>query len=242
MRIMMCFIVVLFAYSAQAKVLITINHTRYLYEEPVRLDRVLIPVANAADWYWPTTAVYKMNDATVEAERKVVLAEIDKLLADEDKGSDRYIALISLRQQVAAWSLARRVPMKVDADAIKQKEALNPRFEDGEYLIRLQTRAQVVHLLGLVEKPGEYALAPQLRPRDYIKRVPLLDDAENDVVYVIAPDASIHKQGIAYWNASTASLMPGSQIYIPFYTHLFAGDLDSLNQQVAALAANRILP
>ncbi len=242
MRLLMCAIFALSAFVANAKVLVTINHTHYLYEQPVRLSEVLKPVANAADWYWPTAAVYKLNDPSVDAERLTVLAQIDALLADEAKNTDRYTALMSLRQQITAWSLARRVPMKVDADAIKQEEALNPRFEDGEYLIRLQTRAQVVHLLGLVEKPGEYALEPQLRPRDYIKRVPLLDDAENDVVYVISPDASIEKQGIAYWNASTASLMPGSQIYVPFYTHLFAGDLDSLNQQVAALAANRILP
>ncbi len=228
--------------SARASVEIQINQLQFSYPGPVRMANVLQPVANAADWYWPASAVYNLNDNQAELLRSEILSDIRAMLTDTSEQDAAHAVLTTVAEQVAAWSVADRIDVAVNYNEARLFADHNPRFTDGNYLVRLTARPDEVHLIGAVARPGSYAHAANTRIPDYLARIRTLDGAERDFVYVVTPAGKVTKVGIAYWNASYAQLAPGSQLIVPLASSVWTPAITSLNKKIAQLAVHRVLP
>lgn len=235
-------IISLFSVSTQALVNVKINGQQYRYLNPVRLSLILQTTAKNGDWYWPACAIYSEDTADVEAMRKDVLQSIDAVAVDLSVNDDKAIALNALKRQVENWTLAKRLPVKLNRNAARLDVKQNPMLQEGNYAIYLTGRPDTVWLSGMVKTPGSYEYRNQSTPADYAEGVNLRGYADPDYVYVISPRGEITKQNIAYWGKSYSQVMPGSQIYVPLFTWLLSPDVDDLNEKVASLAVHRVLP
>lgn len=227
---------------AIANVTVIINKQVYDYEQPVRLNEILKPVANLGEWYWPVSSVYDLNRSYAEREKESVLSEIRRLLNVYNNNSDMYRTLTNLYEQVASWTLATRIPMEVSYNRARISPPNNPKFQDGKYLIRLSPRPDVIHFLGAVTKPGAYKHSGNTSIFTVANSVTANEEADNSYVRVITPMGEVEKKGVAYWNIDFAQVMPGTQIYVPISAGVFDTALERLNDRIANLAVHRILP
>ena len=221
---------------------VTLNQQTYKFERPVRLASVLSIVANQDDWYWPASAVYNLNAVAAEQEREAIKAEISALLPLIERHSDKYSALGHLYRQVSSWKLATRIPMPVSYDKARLFFTDNPMFQFGDYSIQLKRRPEVIHFLGAIRRPGAYKHQGETPVYKMVEDVKTHIHADQSFVYVIDPKGNIEKRGVAYWNLDASQLMPGSQVYVPITSELFSDRIEKLNERVAALAVNRLLP
>ncbi|AXR08284.1 capsule biosynthesis GfcC family protein [Salinimonas sediminis] len=240
MRIFSLLMLILFSVNTSAQVNLKINNQQYRFLEPVRLAHALAPVAHNQDWYWPASGLF-IVDESVEEQRNEVIELIDKLAIELEPTDDRAIGLHALRQQIEGWKLAKRVPLKVNYDVARLNISQNPKLLEGDYLLTLTPRPEVVHLSGLVKTPGPYKHQPAGSAYQYTQAIELRADADPDFVYIIEPSGRLRNVNTAYWNRQYTQVMPGSQIFVPIFSYLLTPSLSELNQKVAELAVNRVL-
>ncbi len=241
-RLMLLLLIAITSSKALALVDIELNGQHYRYLNPVRLSLILQTNAKNGDWYWPASAIYKIDQDYTESLRQDVLQSIDSLAVDLNVNDDKAIALNALRQQVQQWTLAKRLPISVNKNASRIDNSQNPMLQDGNYIMHLSGRPTVVWMSGMVKTPGSYEYRNQHTAADYAEGVRLRDYADPDYVYVISPRGEVTKQNVAYWGESYSQIMPGSQVYVPLFTWLLSPSVDELNEKVAQLAVHRVLP
>jgi len=236
------FYAALVSVSASANVTVMVNKQVFEFEQPVRLNAVLAPVANSAQWYWPVSSVYNLNLTEAEREKESVLSEIRRLLGVYKNDNDMYHTLASLYEQVALWTVATRIPMSVSYNRARLFPQDNPQFKEGKYLIRISPRPDVIHVSGAVLKPGAYKHSGNTSIYTIANSVAVQEEADDSFVNIITPMGQVEKKGIAYWNVDFSQIMPGSQIYVPISPRYFDSALEQLNDRIANLAVHRILP
>ncbi len=240
MRFFIGVMLTLMATFSVAEVSIKLNNQQYRFQQPVRLSQVLSIVADNQSWYWPASGFFRL-DESVEPQRAEVLNLIDQLAMELEPSDERAMGLQALRQQVESWKLAKRIQRPVNYDLARVNMAHNPKLLDGNYLISLTPRPNMVYLSGLVKTPGPYQHLAGANVHQYIQNIKLRDDAEPDFVYVITPAGRVQKIETAYWNREYVQLMPKSQLYVPIFSYLLTPSLSELNQKVAELAVHRVL-
>ncbi|WP_232230532.1 MULTISPECIES: capsule biosynthesis GfcC family protein [unclassified Alteromonas] len=223
-------------------VTVMINKQTYQFDRAIRLSSALSIVADSGQWYWPTAAAFDLSNDSAEHDKEVVLSNIRELLSNFDSNSDTHKALSSLYQQVAAWTVSTRLKMPISYNRARLFYEENPMFQPGKYWIRLDGRPNVIHFSGAVAKPGAYQHQSDTSVYTASHNVAKLRDADKSHVYVILPSGEIERKGVALWNLDFSQLMPGSQVYVPISSELFSNEISLLNERVAALAVNRILP
>lgn len=236
------FYAALMSTSVSANVTIIVNQQVFEFEQPVRLNAVLAPVANSAQWYWPVSSVYNLNLKYAEQEKASVLSEIRRLLGVYKKDNDMHRTLSSLYEQVASWTVATRIPMSVSYNRARLFPQDNPQFNNGKYLIRISPRPDLVHVSGAVLKPGAYKHSGNTSIYTIANSVAVQEEADKSYVNVITPMGNVEKKGVAYWNVNFSQIMPGSQIYVPISPRYFDSAIEPLNDRIANLAVHRILP
>ena len=224
--------------STRAAVNIQVNENLFIYENPARLSKILLPVANLNDWYWPATTLYDLNDRSIEEEKHRILYEIDKLTLNMHRSDQTYQALQAVKNQIRGWVVHARLPKAVNFYQSRLNIERNPLFSDGDYLLRLRERPQYVEVVGAVSESLRFPHAGNQTLDKLVARLTLLPGADESFVYVIYPDGRVFKWGQAYWNKSFAPLMPGSIIFVPVSGW---GDetLEDINQRISQLLVNR---
>ncbi|WP_157884309.1 capsule biosynthesis GfcC family protein [Paraglaciecola hydrolytica] len=225
-------------FSASAKVSIQVNNEFYSFANNPRLVEVLAKVTENQQWYWPASALYRLESLLVEKQRREIinrLAYIQLSLSQED--ATKVNGLIG---QINQWNLAERVNIKIDYDAAQMNANNNPRFENGSYRLDLITRPKSASVFGLISATFSIDLSNKQCAHQHIRA--LSEDLINhDYAYLIQPDGTTKKIGIAYWNTECVDVMPGSQIYLPLPESQFFQDNSLLNEQIVMLAKNRIV-
>lgn len=230
------------AMGSAEQVVVRLNTQTYTFENQVRLSSILSLIADKGDWHWPSAAIFDLNDPTAENEQKAILAEIERIKNDAKLGTPDKEALNNLYAQVSAWTVATRLPVPVSYNRARLYFEDNPMFEYGHYWVRLNTRPNVVHFSGIIEKPGAYKHASNLSITSVVGVVSKSTDADRSFVYVISPQGKVSEKGIAYWNFDFSQVAPGSQIFIPASANLFDSRIQKLNERISALAVHRVLP
>jgi len=223
--------------SVNANVSIQLNKELYQFEHNPRLVEVLAKVATEKHWYWPAAALYRLDSSLAEQQRNNIIEKLKLLrLSLSEQHAARVTYLI---KQIKQWQLADRVDVAIDFDAAQMNANNNPRFENGSYRLDLIMRPTTAQVMGLTTQSLSLDLTEAQCAHQYIhKLVPNL--ANKDFVYLIQPNGASKKIGIAYWNSNCVHIMPGSQIFLPLPELQFFNENRLLNEQIVALAKNRI--
>ncbi|MGP9801353.1 capsule biosynthesis GfcC family protein [Rheinheimera sp. NSM] len=227
---------------SQAQVTVQINGADFQFAGNPRLSDVLAPAALQAKWYWPASALYKLNSNQPVMLQQQLLKNIIELRQQYAADSEVFTALVSVERQVEAWQLAERVAIPMDYDFARLRPGLNPRFDNGNYLLKLQLRPQVVHVFGAVQRAVAVTHQSSAAVSHYLPDIERSNLAADHEVIILQPDGSQLAVGVAYWNQQHVEVMPGAQLFIPFKAQLFSREFARLNEQLEQLAMHRILP
>ncbi|MCH1920341.1 capsule biosynthesis GfcC family protein [Shewanella sp. A3A] len=165
------------------------------------------------------------------ARRLLLLNELPNLQLDPALTS-------SLMQQIKQLRATGRVDVKFDWDLLELTSSQN-RYLQQEDQFYVPTRPDTVRVVGAVA-PYTVAFVANKTVADYAAELQRLPGADPSYVWVIEPDTSIRKVGIAYWNTEQAYLAPGSYIYVPI-----ADDdqrLEQFQQSLLQLFSAQLLP
>ncbi len=237
-RILITLIVVLWSNTGNTRVEIGLDGKTYTYASNPRLSDVLSPIANSKDWYWTGTAIYQLEDKSVYAAQTKVINSLAMLGQQNTTNKADYQLIID---KIKGFHLAKRIGMDVDFEQARFNPRYNPSFEQGKYLINLQTRPDKLFVTGAVKKDLELNYLNNTCFSEYLNDISKLEIASKDHVYVIQPNGNIQSIGIAYWNEECNLVMPGSQIYFPIEENILFDDVSTVNQSIAKLLSNRIL-
>jgi len=228
--------------SASAEVTVQVNQQHYVFTNEPHLVEVLTPLAAQQNWYWPAATLYKIDNSALEQTRQAVLNQLSILAtAQQPKNPSLKLALEQLAADITNWSLARRLPTAIDYDLARIKAQANPQFTQGDYILALAQRSNIVHILGAVNYSQHVAHLPNTDVSDYITKQSLTNLADKDYVIVIQANGTVVKAPTAYWNKKHQEVMPGSQLFVPFKENLFTPEHSKINQQIVKLAVNRVL-
>ncbi|WP_340678576.1 capsule biosynthesis GfcC family protein [Paraglaciecola sp.] len=237
MRCSIFLYLLLTVFCVQAKVSVQINQEVFNFSENPRLVGVLAQVAVGKQWYWPASALYRLNSSRAENQRDQIIKKLESIQLSLSSADSSHVSY--LIEQIKQWSIADRIPIPIDYDAAQMNANNNPQFENGEYRLELRLRPQTASIFGLTSQALTINLANNQCAHSYIQQFSS-SLASNDFAYIIQPDGVSKKIGIAYWNQGCTELMPGSQIYIPLPESQFFIENSMLNAQIVALAKNRI--
>jgi hypothetical protein len=235
-------ILISFAFNtAIASVTVTVNQEQYVFDHEPRLVEVLAPIANQANWYWPSATLYRADDIELEEKRKLLINTLYDLVQryqiDEPEIAK---SLTQLQASITSWHLAQRLPIKIDYDLARMVNASNPQLPKGEYILALTPRVSTVQMFGAVNKTNDIPHLPYTDISDYITSRNLSSLANKDVVVIIQADGRLVESPMAYWNKTHQEVMPGSQLFVPFEESLFKPEFAAINQQIMILALGRV--
>lgn len=236
------FSALLIAPAVYGTVTVEINGSHYQFDTNPRLNEVLAPVALQSNWYWPAAALYRLDSSEPEQLRQQVLQQIAQLKQHNAADSDLVTTLQSLERQVAAWRLAKRIAKPIDYDFARVRPDLNPRFDNGVYLLQLKQRPGNVYLFGALNSEMTVTHRGAAPAADYMLSAQPTALANLAELVLLQPDGKVQTAGAAYWNHAHIEAMPGAQVFIPLQSQLFSSQLDILNQRLLELASHRVLP
>lgn len=230
-----------FSCVATANVTVKWNEVDYTFDSTVRLTDVLSKLELNTNIYWPSAALFILNDVAIERARQSSLSNLyllaNNLPSDTHEQKKVFTNLINELQQ---WHLANRLSVKIDYDLARISAVHNPQFDDGYYVLSLYERQETVEIIGAVTDTIETKHLPHTDVGEYLIRANISSLANKDTVVIIQADGRVREAPAAYWNRQHQEIMPGSIIYVPFKESLFTPQYAELNQQIVALAKNRL--
>lgn len=227
----------MFSYNALANVTVHVRQQQLEFTELPRLNDVLQQVRDTANIYWPTAALFRDSESLVLLQQKTVadlrlLAELttDNLLADSAK---------KLATEIENWLIAQRSEYKVHYERAGLELSLNPRLSQGTYYLAVPARSTQLAVFGATDsRTVTFAFAQQVAA---VYQQHALAIADKNEIWVIAPDGTLSKVGVAYWNKQHANTRPGQQFYIPFAKNKLPTPLKDLNDNIVTLLRHRVI-
>ncbi|MGR5409389.1 capsule biosynthesis GfcC family protein [Vibrio sp. PNB22_8_1] len=223
------------AWAAETTNVTLLEHNAQLqYQEAVRLDQVLSDALKQ-------TAIQKQTNTFDEGYRlfdtnkqeiadelyNSVVLRLKKLAEDDDYST----AAEQLLQQIQSYQYAYRIVNSLDIDKVRLDLSRNPRMP-GDYELSLSERPSVVYLAGLAT-PQSVTFSSFYDVAHYVERGELNDEASKSFAWVIAPDGTASKVGMAYWNNQQRHVIPGSIIFVGFDSN--RSELAALEQDIISL-------
>ncbi|WP_423186047.1 capsule biosynthesis GfcC family protein [Alishewanella sp. d11] len=233
------------ASNTQAAVTIQLNEAEFTYTAAPRLNEVLAPVALDRQWYWPAAQLFRLSAGassvapTAEQTQQQILAKLTALIADAEPELQQ--ALYALAYEIKQWQVAERIILPIDYDLARINPAFNPRFEPGNYVLRLTERPDQVRIFGAVNSSRNTPHIGALTVEAYLAAVSLNAYADTGKVWVIQPDGHVKAALVHAAANNLVQPMPGAMLFIPFSASWFNKDLAELNTLVLSLAVNRVL-
>lgn len=229
----------------EATVSIQLNNAEFTYAAAPRLNEVLAPVALDRQWYWPAAQLFRVSagadsSAHIAAQtQQQILAKLTALIADAEPELQQ--ALYALAYEIKEWQVAQRILLPIDYDLARINPAFNPRFEPGNYVLRLTERPDQVRIFGAVNSSRNTPHIGALTVEAYLAAVNLNAYADTGKVWVIQPDGQVKAALVHAAANDLVQPMPGAMLFIPFSASWFNKDLAELNTLVLSLAVNRVL-
>ncbi|WP_293747856.1 capsule biosynthesis GfcC family protein [uncultured Paraglaciecola sp.] len=224
-----------------AAVTVTVDQEQYEFTNEPRLVEVLAPFANTQSWYWPSAALFQVDNNELEKTRQLLINNLSVVIKRYQAENPNLVAsLEQLKKTITNWRLAQRLPIKIDYELARISAVANPLLPQGKYFLELTERKNTVQLFGAINKTR---LTPHLGHTDvshYITDQIRTDLANQDYAILIQADGRKMEATVAYWNKAHQEVMPGSQLFVPFKQSLFQPEFTTINQQIITLALNRL--
>ncbi|CAE6881251.1 hypothetical protein ACOMICROBIO_GDFFDHBD_04337 [Vibrio sp. B1REV9] len=223
------------AWATETTNVTLLEHNAQLqYQEAVRLDQVLSDALKQTAIQKQTNTFdegYRLFDTnkqeiTDELYNSVVL-RLKKLAADDDYST----AAEQLLQQIQSYQYAYRIVTSLDIDKVRLDLSRNPKMP-GDYELSLSERPSVVYLAGLAA-PKPVTFSSFYDVANYLEQGKLIHQASQSFAWVIAPNGTTSKVGIAYWNNQHSHVIPGSIIFVGFDSS--SSELADLEQDIISL-------
>ena len=235
---LLCCSLLLTSLTLNATVKVQVNQHDLQFDAPPTLVQVLEPVALTNNWYWPAAKLYRLSGLSAEEQRTEVLQLLEQF--KQGQPAETAAELSSLQYQLKQWRLAERVIVPIDYDRARIEPSYNPRFEPGQYLLQLVKRPLTVQFWGALTNVLELPHRGGTAIADYVSALSYSKLADSSVVYVIQPNGSVIKSGVAAWNLQHVEAMPGARVFVPFSTSSFSSEAQRLNDSLLALALQRV--
>ena len=147
-----------------------------------------------------------------------------------------------LAAQVRAMPVTGRRPNTLDPVRLELEPRSNRPLAAGDRLI-YPPRPATVTVTGAVEADCALPFVG-LRPATaYVADCPRHAAADRDWLYVVQPDGTALRRGVAGWNRDPVQpLAPGARIVVPLRQALLEGRAEGLNDDLAAFLATQPLP
>ncbi len=227
--------------TAVASVTVTVNQEQYIFTHEPRLVELLAPIANQANWYWPSAALYQADNIQLEEKRQLLITSLSNLIQRyRTQNPETAKSIEQLQASITNWRLAQRLPIKIDYDLARMVAAANPQLPKGKYILAITPRIDTVQLFGAVNETNKISHLAHADVSEYITDQTLSNLADTDIVILIQADGRLIKAPVAYWNKTHQEVMPGSQLFIPFKQSSFDPEFATINQQIMTLALNRV--
>lgn len=169
--------------------------------------------------------------------RAGLLFELARLRQQAAAAGDPAMLAAARRMAVqlqAAPVTGRRGGVALDLDVLEVQRAQNLPLRDGDR-IHFPTRPTTITVIGAVVQACRLPQVALRDARDYLKDCPPSSAADPDWLYVIQPDGSVIRQGIALWNRSAPQgLAPGAVLYVPLSRRHYPQAMDDVFNDEAA--------
>lgn len=234
----------LFCFSsiASAKVEIEYAGNVIRYDINPRLSAVLHRLVLGTEFYWHTSSIYSYQDDTANKLKADTLELLSTIKGRTGVATAKMEALKSLESQINDWRVAARLPFQLDYDLIRIRDELNPKLEDGRYLLHLPFRVYTINVIGAVTQSKQIAHKNMTSVEGYLSdtTIQYLEYADTEFVYVIHPNGEVKKISLGLHNNEHVEVAPGGTIYIPLRELPFSEQNERLNKMVATVAGSRI--
>lgn len=202
-----------------------------------RLNEVLTHLPSEQFIYFPTVALFKQSEALVSLQSKVVndLRQLAGLQQANQAGS----VATALAKEIESWQIAERSNVSVFYERARLVPSLNPRLSNGVFYLAVAPRSERLAVFGATNNNAiafkfEQAIAE-------IYSASALSIADNSFIWVIEPDGTSRKVGVAYWNKQKDLSRPGQQFFIPFASSVLPSHLQDLNSNIVSLLRHRVI-
>lgn len=221
-------------YDTPTQVQLTHHDIRLEYSQPVRLERVLADATQqdllSVDNHSYHEG-YRLFDVSKQPQTDELYTSVRERLTVLAQDSDYQTIASSLLRQLKQHQYGYRLVTNLDRDVLRLDNTLNPLLP-GQYELALNGRPSTVSLFGVPEQQSLRYHAGWFIS-DYLKQAIYPRTSRDSFAWLIQPDGTTEKVGIAYWNNQHVSPLPGGTIFIGFDS----GDeqLTQLEQDIATL-------
>ncbi|MFJ2538492.1 capsule biosynthesis GfcC family protein [Pseudomonas sp. NPDC087614] len=209
-----------------------------------RLLDVINEAVPNAEGYWLAGVLLRQSLLQEQARLKAgVLFDLDVLrrMALLFDRPGRAALAARLIEDVRQMPVTGRQIADLDPVALEVGFARNIRLDNGDRLI-YPKRVDEVEVLGAVAEPCHLPYQPLQEARDYLQDCTILADAEADYLWLIQPNGTSRRVGIAHWNRESGQLpVAGSKIFVPVKNDDLDPPVPELNQQLAELIATQLV-
>lgn len=186
---------------------------------------------------WP--AVFLTNSILTETAHTKKNEVIRKLNALITTDSDHKNELNGLIHYLKNLPVAGRIRTTLDPDWINVRPLLN-RPVVGHYDLYTTAYPGTISVIGLTEQKKVLPI-DLAQVHDYLKLIASSELAAPGYAYLIEPDGSVSKVGVAIWNRKEDRVvMPGSVIFVGLNPSALPDSYNALNEDIIAVLANRI--
>ncbi len=206
-----------------------------------RLSRLLATTQPTADAYLPALALYRPH-ARLQQVRLRAGLQHDLDLLEEHQDPQIADAATGLSRWLQDHPASGRIRLPVNDMRLMQVQAgSDPVLEQGDVLIAPR-RPATITVVGAVESTCELTHQPLRDAHEYLRECAATPAADPDELYVVQPDMTVQKIGIALWNrADPQPVAPGGVIFVPLRQHAVAAVDSTFNAEFAAFIATQAL-
>lgn len=212
----------------------------YQWHQGARLHDAVV-AGQVSSQAWPLGAAL-LRQSAIEPQQRLkagVLYELraNNLYARGENAPELQQLLERLESFVERLPVTGRVVAELDPFQLLIASK-NDLLEAGDELV-YPRRPSTIRVLGAVAADCQLAFDASLELKDYLRQCPSHSAADRNAVYVIQPDGTTERIGIAPWNEQQATLAVGAIIYAPVNPAALSPEARELNQDMAALLATQ---
>ena len=217
----------------------------YRVQPDTRLLQVIQAAGVTSDAYLISAAWLSRSHQSTQRGLKAGLvfdlrtAHQDALLRDDAHAAQLVARLLD---RVNEMPVTGRRLGTLDPVRLEVQPRTNRLLEPGDRLV-FPPRPHTITVTGAVAADCMLPFSGLRAAADYVADCPLHPDADTSWIYLIQPDGTVNRRGVAGWNREPPqTLAPGATVYVPLRAAMLRGRAEELNDDFAAFLATQPLP
>lgn len=197
-----------------------------------------------ADAFWLGAHYARRARAPEQAQLKAeLLAGLRerRTSATSDRADDTAACLDKLAHKIISLPVTGRLPQTLDPYVLELDPRANRRLQEGDSLI-VPARPSHIVIHGLVRHELRLPYRHGQLASEYLAQAERCAGADLSHAWLIYPDGTTRRIGVAYWNEEPANLAPGARLVVPLAEDRWDDAAHILNARMADFLATQPLP